>query len=366
MRIGIPKENKVKENRVACTPGGVRMFVQAGHEVLVEKKAGLGSGYEDPEYVEAGARIAPSPEEAWDTDMVLKVKEPMSIEYNYLRQETLLFAYLHLAANRELTEKLVRSHATSIAYETIQKGHRLPLLEPMSEIAGRMSTLMGAYYLSKTEGGNGVLLSGVAGVLPGKVLILGGGTAGCNAARVAIGLGAGVTILEVDYERMRILDQMFQGAAHTRYSNDQNLLGLLPSADITIGGVLLTGAKAPTLITRDMLSQMKPGSVFIDIAIDQGGCAETSRPTTHDNPTYVEENVIHYCVTNMPGAYAHTATEALTNVTLPYAINIANLGFREALNRFPELVGEVNTFEGSITHRAVADAHGLPFTKLAA
>lgn len=361
MKIGVPRELKVKENRVACTPAGARMLINQGHQVWVETQAGLGSGYADEQYVASGATIVPTAEAAWDVDMVIKVKEPIPSEYPLLREGLILFTYLHLAANRPLTDVLCSSGTTAIAYETIQVGRRLPLLEPMSEIAGRMSALVGAYYLSRAQGGKGVLLGGVPGVLPGKVLIIGGGTSGINAGRVAAGMGADVTILEVDLEKMRFLDISLHGSTHTLYSNEQNLLETLPSIDLLIGAVLVPGAKAPKLITREMLRVMKPGSVFVDIAIDQGGCAETSRPTTHEDPVYLEEDVIHYCVANMPGAYARTATQALTNATIPYAQKIANFGFPEVMRRVPELVSGINVFEGQICSQAVADAHELPF-----
>ena len=364
MHIGIPKEIKIKENRVSCTPGGARMLVSAGHDVRLETGAGEGSGFSDGQYAEAGATVVPGAEDAWEADLVLKVKEPVEEEYRYLRPGLLLFTYLHLAANRALTDRLMASKTTGIAYETVQIGRRLPLLEPMSEIAGRMSTVVGGYYLSTAQGGKGVLLGGVPGVLPGNVLVLGGGTAGINAGRVAAGIGADVTILEVDLEKMRFLDITLHSSAHTLYSNEQNLLDTLPSVDLLIGAVLLPGAKAPRLIRRDMLRKMKPGSVFVDIAVDQGGCAETSRATTHQAPVYEEEGIIHYCVANMPGAFARTSTQALTNATLHYAVHIADLGFAGALRRVPELASGVNTHDGRCTCAAVAEAHGLPFAPL--
>ncbi len=361
MKVGIPREVKVKENRVSCTPGGVRMLVQAGHEVLVETEAGVGAGYFDNQYEEAGARIVPTDVDAWSADMVIKVKEPMAEEYKHLRPGLILFTYLHLAADKPLTEKLAESKVSSIAYETVQSGRRLPLLEPMSEIAGRMSSIVGAHFLSKAQGGKGVLLGGVPGVSPGKALIMGGGTAGINAGRVAAGIGAEVTILEVDLEKMRFLDITMHDHAHTLYSNEQNLLEALPSVDLIIGAVLLPGAKAPKLITRKMLEVMKPGTVFVDIAIDQGGCAETSRATTHEDPIYFEEDILHYCVANMPGAYARTSTQALTNATCPYSVKIANLGIENAMRQVPELQPGLNSFDGHITYQAVAEAHDLPY-----
>lgn len=361
MKIGVPKEIKVKENRVACTPAAARMFVQAGHQVLVEKNAGVGSGFEDAQYVAAGAKIVPAAADAWACDMVVKVKEPIASEYGFLRKDLLLFTYLHLAADKPLTEALAKSGTAGVAYETVQIGRRLPLLEPMSEIAGRMSALVGAFYLSKAQGGKGVLLGGVPGVLPGNVLILGGGTSGINAGRVAAGIGAHVTILEVDLQQMRFLDISLQGSADTLYSNEQNLMDELPDVDLLIGAVLVPGAKAPKLIRREMLKVMKPGAVLVDIAIDQGGCAETSRATTHENPIYVEEGIVHYCVANMPGAYCRTATQALTNATIPYAVKLANLGLEEALRQVPELKLGLNTYQGRVVYKAVAEAHGMEY-----
>lgn len=362
MKIGIPKEIKIKENRVSCTPGGVYELVRNGHQVLVEKGAGIGSGYADRLYQEAGAALVATAGEAWSAEMVVKVKEPLPSEYGFLRPDLVLFTYLHLAAAPELTRALLAGGTTGLAYETIEVGRRLPLLEPMSEIAGRMSAVVGAHYLSCAQGGKGVLLGGVPGVLPGNVLVLGGGTAGINAGRMAAGLGANLTILEVDLEKMRFLDVSLHSCAHTLYSNEKNLMEMLPTVDLLIGAVLVPGARAPKLLRRDMLKAMKPGSVFVDIAIDQGGCAETSRPTTHDDPVYVEQDVIHYCVANMPGAYARTATQALTNATMPYAIKIANLGCEEALRRLPELQKGLNTWRGQLTCKPVAEALDLPFS----
>jgi alanine dehydrogenase len=361
MKIGIPRETKVKEDRVAATPASARMLVQAGHEVRIEQGAGLGSGFPDAHYARSGASIVSAAADAWAADLVLKVKEPLPAEYAYLRPGLVLFTYLHLAADRGLTEQLVRTRTSGVAYETVQVGRRLPLLEPMSEIAGRMSSLVGAFYLSKAHGGEGVLLGGVPGVLPGKALILGGGTAGVNAGRVAAGMGAEVTILEVDLEKMRFLDISLHGEAHTLYSSEQNLMEMLPQVDLLIGAVLVPGARAPKLFRREMLKVMKPGTVFVDLAIDQGGCADTSRPTTHENPIYVEEDTIHYCVANMPGAYARTATQALTNATTPYALKLADLGLDAAMRQLPDLRHGLNTYAGAITHRAVAEAHALPF-----
>lgn len=361
MRIGIPAEVKVKENRVSCTPGGARELVRNGHDVWVQHNGGEGSGYPDELYVAAGAKIVATAEEAWSCEMVIKVKEPIAEEYQYLRSDLILFTYLHLAAAPELTQALIDSGTTGIAYETISVGKRLPLLEPMSEIAGRMSTIVGAHYLNRTQGGKGVLLGGVPGVLPGNVLVLGGGTAGVNAGQMATGLGANLTILDVDLEKMRFLDISMHHMARTLYSNEQNLMDLLPKVDLLIGAVLLPGAKAPKLIRKEMLEVMAPGSVLVDIAIDQGGCAETSRATTHDDPIYTEHGIVHYCVANMPGAYSRTATQALTNATLPYAIRIANLGCENALNQMQDLQTGLNTYQGHVTYQAVAEALDLPF-----
>ncbi len=358
MKIGIPKEVKVEEHRVSATPGSVHMLVDAGHDVLVESDAGKDVGFSDADYRDMGAKVVPEAADAWSADMVIKVKEPVPAEYDFLRPDLLLFTFLHLAANRELTDKLLASQTAAVAYETVKVGTHLPLLEPMSEIAGRMSTLVGAQYLSKTHGGQGILLGGVPGVLPGKVVVLGGGTAGTNACRMAVGLSADVTILEVNIERMRYLDLVFHSDARTLFSNTPNLISQLSTADLLIGAVLIPGAKAPKLVRPAMLDLMKPGSVFVDIAIDQGGCSETSRPTTHDDPVYVEHGVTHYCVTNMPGAYARTATQALTNATMPYALKLATLGLDKALEESPELQSGLNTRDGNIAHPAVANAYG--------
>ncbi|HXA09757.1 MAG TPA: alanine dehydrogenase [Chthoniobacterales bacterium] len=361
MIIGIPKEIKQQENRVSLLPSAAYQLTKRGHTVLVEKSAGVGTGYPDSDYAASGATIIDQARDLFQqAEMIVKVKEPLPAEYGLLRKGQILFTYLHLAASRPLTEALLKSGVTGVAYETIQVGNRLPLLEPMSEIAGRMSVVMGAYFLAKHNGGNGVLLGGVPGVLPGKVAVLGGGTSGVNAARMATGLGADVTILEVDLERMRFLD-MTMHSANTLYSSEAHLQELMPAVDLLIGAVLVPGAKAPKLITRDMLREMRPGSVVVDIAIDQGGCVETSRPTTHLNPVYVEEGVIHYCVANMPAAYARTATQALTNITYRYVELLADLGLKEACERQPALTGGINTMDGRLTHRAVAEAHGMEY-----
>ena len=363
MKIGVPREVKKQEHRVALLPATAYLLKKRGHEVVVERGAGAGCGYPDAEYVAAGATMVDTHAAAFDADLVVKVKEPQPEEIPLLRKGQILFTYLHLAADKKLTEALVNSGVTGLAYETIEINRHLPLLEPMSEIAGRMSVVVGANLLAKHHGGTGVLLGGVPGVLPGKVVVIGGGTSGINAARMAQGLGADVTILEVDLERMRFLDITLH-TAHTLYSNEAHLQEVLPGVDLLIGAVLVPGARAPRLITREMLRHMKPGSVFVDIAIDQGGCAETSRPTTHENPTFVEEGVIHYCVTNMPGAYARTATQALTNVTSRYVEMIADLGLAGAGEKVPALRGGINVHEGALTCPAVAEAHGMKASEL--
>jgi len=362
MIVGVPREIKEQEHLVALLPSAAYQLIKRGHKVIVGKNAGAGAGYPDEDYRHAGAIIAEDARKVFETaDMIVKVKEPQPSEFSMLRPGQILFTYLHLAADKELTEALAKSGIAGLAYETIEVNRRLPLLEPMSEIAGRMSILVGGYFLAKHNKGSGVLLGGVPGVLPGKVVVLGGGTSGINAARMGQGMGADVTILEVDLERMRFLDITLH-TAHTLYSNEAHLLELLPTVDLLIGAVLVPGAKAPKLIRRDMLRRMRPGSVLVDIAIDQGGCVETSRPTGHDDPVFIEEGVVHYCVANMPGAYARTATQALTNVTYRYVEMIADMGLKDACERQPALLGGLNVLDGRITHKAVAEAHGLPFS----
>ncbi|MEP7015381.1 MAG: alanine dehydrogenase [Verrucomicrobiota bacterium] len=361
MIIGIPKEIKEQEQRVGLLPAAAEQLKRRGHSVLVEKNAGVGSGYSDEQYTKAGAEIVDLAADVFKrAEMIVKVKEPLKAEFPLLRKDQILFTYLHLAASRPLTDALMKSGVIAVAYETIQVGNKLPLLEPMSEIAGRMSVVMGANFLAKYNGGSGVLLGGVPGVLPGRVVVVGGGTSGVNALRMAKGLGADVTILDVDVERLRFLD-LAMDDLHTLYSSEANLRELMPDCDLLIGAVLLPGAKAPKLITRAMLRMMKPGSVLVDISIDQGGCAETSRPTTHVDPVYVEEGVTHYCVANMPAAYARTATQALTNVTYRYIELLADLGLEGACQKQPALIGGINTRSGRLTCRAVAEAHGLNY-----
>jgi alanine dehydrogenase len=363
MKIGVPKEIKEQESRVAALPSVVYQLTKLGHQVYVERDAGAGAGYPDKEYEDAGAILSSDHTEIFrEGDLIVKVKEPLPAEYPLLRKGQIIFTYFHLAATRPLTEELMKSGVTAIAYETVEINRRLPLLEPMSEIAGRMSIIMGGYFLAKHSGGTGVLLGGVPGILPGNVLVIGGGSSGVNAARMATGLGANVTILEVDFDRMRFLDITMH--THTLYSNEAHLLEMMPRTDLLIGAVLLPGARAPRLITRAMLRSMKPGSVFVDIAIDQGGCSETSRPTTHHDPVYVEEGVTHYCVANMPGAYARTATQALTNVTARFLEYLAEGGVEGAIKKEPGLASGINVMGGFIRNKAVAEAHQLPFKEL--
>ncbi|NNC88188.1 MAG: alanine dehydrogenase [Akkermansiaceae bacterium] len=360
MTIGLLKEIKTQEHRVGIIPPAVAELVKHGHSVVVQSGAGEGSSYGDDQYEHAGATVVPAAADVFaQADLLVKVKEPQPEEVARLEDRHILFTYLHLAADKELTEALTQSGCTAIAYETLEVNGRLPLLEPMSEIAGRMASLVGSYHLASHRGGRGILLGGVPGVKPGRVMVIGGGTAGVNAARVATGIGADVTIVEVDFERMRFLD-ITMHEAHTLYSTEANISSLLPRLDLIVGAVLIPGAAAPKLITREMLRQMQPGSVFVDIAIDQGGCAETSRPTTHDDPTYVEEGVLHYCVTNMPGAYARTATQALNNSTHRWTLLIADLGLEEACRQHPELLTGINCAKGRLTCQPVAESHSLP------
>ncbi|MDA1807304.1 alanine dehydrogenase [Bacillus cereus group sp. BY32LC] len=363
MRIGIPTEIKNNENRVAMTPAGAVHLVQNGHEVFVQKGAGLGSGFTDEEYVQAGAKLVETAEEAWNQDMVMKVKEPIASEYGYFREGLILFTYLHLAPEPELTKALIDNKVVSIAYETVQLDNRsLPLLAPMSEVAGRMSAQIGAQFLEKNKGGKGILLAGVPGVKRGKVTIIGGGQAGTNAAKIAVGLGADVTIIDLSAERLRQLDDIFGNQVKTLMSNPYNIAEAVKESDLVIGAVLIPGAKAPKLVTEEMIQSMEPGSVVVDIAIDQGGIFETTdRITTHDNPTYEKHGVVHYAVANMPGAVPRTSTLALTNVTVPYAVQIANKGYKDACLGNTALLKGINTLDGYVTFEAVAEAHGLQY-----
>ena len=365
MHIGVPKEIKVKENRVALTPGGVSTLVRRGHRVTVERGAGLGSGLSDQEYEKAGATLG-SAGDAWAAEMVVKVKEPVEPEYGYLRDDLLLFTYLHLAADRPLTDALLNAGTTGVAYETVQNADgSLPLLTPMSEVAGRLSVQAGAYHLQKPVGGKGVLLGGVPGVKPGNVVIVGGGVVGTNAAKMAMGLGAHVTILDVSQRRLAYLDDVFFGRLTTMMSSEANIRALLPDTDLLIGAVLIPGAKAPHLVTRDMLALMQEGSVIADVAIDQGGCVETMHATTHDDPTYAVDGIIHYGVANMPGAVPRTSTFALTNATFPHVMELAQYG-RQALTRNPALLAGLNTHQGQLTCAGVAEAFALPGVDAAA
>lgn len=367
MIIGVPKEIKNNENRVGLTPGGVAAFIGQGHEVWVETGAGLGSGFSDEAYKEAGAKIVSSAKEAWSAEMVMKVKEPLKEEYGYFREGLILYTYLHLAAEPELTKALIDNKVAAIAYETIQLDNgSLPLLTPMSEVAGRMSIQIGAQFLEKAKGGKGVLLGGVPGVLPAEVVIVGGGIVGTNAAKMAVGLGASVTILDISAERLRQLDDLFQGRVKTLMSNPYNLANAVKKADLLIGAVLIPGARAPRLVTEDMVKSMEEGSVIVDVAIDQGGSIETvDRITTHSNPTYVKHGVLHYAVANIPGSVARTSTLALSNVTVPYGLQLANKGVVQAVSENKALAKGVNILDGVLTCRAVAEAHGLPFQELA-
>lgn len=363
MRIGVPKEIKNNENRVAMTPAGVVHLVHSGHNVFIEKGAGEGSGFTDEDYRSAGASIVDSATDAWAMDMVMKVKEPLPTEYQYFRENLILFTYLHLAPEPELTKALMDNKVVGIAYETVQLPNRsLPLLTPMSEVAGRMAAQVGAQFLEKVYGGMGILLSGVPGVQRGKVTIIGGGVAGTNAAKMAIGLGAKVTIIDLNPERLRQLDDIFGADVTTLMSNPYNIAEAVKESDLVIGAVLIPGAKAPKLVTEEMVKSMKPGSVVVDIAIDQGGIFETTdQITTHDNPTYVKHGIVHYAVANMPGAVPRTSTIALTNVTVPYALQIANKGYRQACLENEALLKGINTLAGHVTYDAVAESLGLQY-----
>lgn len=356
MIIGIPKEVKNNENRVALTPAGVVSFTSSGHEVIVESNAGVGSGFTDEDYTKAGAKVIDNAAEVWEkANLILKVKEPVPREYQYFREDLVLFTYLHLAAEPELTKQLLKSKMTAIAYETVEVNRTLPLLTPMSEVAGRMAVQIGAQYLEKTKGGKGLLLTGVPGVERGKVTIIGGGVVGTGAAKIAVGLGADVTIIDLDANRLRQLEDIFGNSAQTLMSTPYNIGEAVAKSDLVIGAVLIPGAKAPKLVTEEMVKQMSPGSVIVDVAVDQGGIFETiDRITTHDNPTYVVHGVIHYAVPNIPGAVPRTSTIALTNVTVPYALQIANKGVKQAVLDNNAIEKGVNTLGGAITNEAVA------------
>ncbi len=372
MIIGVPKEIKTNENRIALVPAGVEILVQKGHKVLVEKNGGVESGFSDDVYINAGAEIVDTPKEIFDrSEMIMKVKEPLKPEYDLIREGQVLFTYFHFAASRELTDAMIKSKATCIAYETVEKADgTLPLLIPMSEVAGRMAVQEGAKYLEKYFGGRGILLGGIPGVRPAHVVILGGGIVGTNAAKMAAGMGANVTILDIDLDRMRYLDDVMPKNVATIKSSPYTVRESISTADLVIGAVLIAGAKAPNLITKDMLKIMRPGTVIVDVAVDQGGCVETIHPTTHEDPTYVIDGVIHYAVANMPGAVPMTSTIGLTNATLPYAIEIAEKSklpkneFLKALRDNDELSPGINIINGKITYEGVAEAFDLPFESL--
>ena len=361
MIIGILKEIKTEENRVSMTPAGVEVMKQNGHTVLVEKTAGLGSAYEDSAYIKSGAEIIDTPSEIFSrADMVMHVKEPLPPEYDLIRENQIVFTYLHLAAAQELTHALIKSKSINIAYETIQKEDgSLPLLTPMSEVAGRMAIQQGAKYLEMAHGGRGLLLGGVPGVNPGTVLVIGGGVVGTNAAKMACGIGAKVYILDFNLDRLRYLSDIMPANCFPLMSSPATIRKLVKEADVVVGAVLIPGAKAPRLITKEMLKTMKKGSVIVDVAIDQGGCFETSKATTHSDPIYTVNGIIHYCVANMPGAVPKTSTNALTNATLPYAVEIANKGWKKAIKENPEIKPGVNIAMGKVVYKGVADAFGL-------
>ena len=363
MLVGVPQEVKDLEFRVALTPSGVREYVRRGHEVLVQANAGAGSGFQDAEYVRVGARIVDTADEIFGSaEMIVKVKEPVPAEFSLLRENQILFTYLHLAADEPLTRSLMQTGVQAVAYETVQLPNgALPLLTPMSEVAGRMSVQVGAHYLEKAHGGNGTLLGGIPGVPGAEVVIIGGGVVGLNAAQMAIGLGANVTIVDLSLDRLRQLDTMLGGRFHTLASNYENVAAAVAAADLVIGAVLLPGAKAPRIVTEQMIATMTPGSVVVDVAIDQGGCIETARPTTHSHPTYLVHDVVHYCVTNMPGAVPKTSTIGLANATLPFGLQLADKGLRMAAMENPALALGINVYDGQVTQQGVAAAFGIPY-----
>jgi alanine dehydrogenase len=364
MIIGVPKEIKNNENRVALTPAGAKELIKRGHQVYVQQSAGLGSGFSDDDYSNAGASILPIIEATYQiAEMIMKVKEPIESEYSLIKPNQLLFTYFHFASYEPLTKAMVASKAVCLAYETVEKADRsLPLLVPMSEVAGRMAIQKGANYLEKPLGGRGILLGGVPGVLPAKVLILGGGIVGTQAAWMAAGLGADVIIMDLSLPRMRYLADVMPANVKTMMSNEFNIREQIKQADLIVGAVLIPGAKAPHLITKDMLKDMKKGAVLVDVAVDQGGCIETCKPTTHENPTYIIDDVVHYCVANMPGAVPYTSTLALTNATLPYAIQLADKGWKKAAQENADLVPGLNVIQGDIVYKAVAEAFAMPYT----
>jgi alanine dehydrogenase len=364
MIIGIPKEIKNNENRVAITPAGTQELVKRGHTVYVQNTAGVGSGFTDEQYAHAGAKMLKDPSEIFSiAEMIIKVKEPIEQEYKLIKKNQLVFTYFHFASYEPLTKAMIESGAVCLAYETVERiDGSLPLLIPMSEVAGRMSIQEGAKYLEKPLKGRGILLGGVPGVKPAKVLILGGGVVGTNAAKIAAGMGAEVTIMDVNLTRLRYLDDVMPKNVHTMVSNEYSIRELIKDHDLIIGGVLIPGAKAPKLITRDMLKMMRPGTVLVDVAVDQGGCIETCTPTTHENPTFIIDDVVHYCVANMPGAVPYTSTLALTNATLPYAVRLANQGWKQACTESTELRNGLNVVHGEVVYKGVADAFNLKYT----
>ncbi|MFZ4633601.1 MAG: alanine dehydrogenase [Saprospiraceae bacterium] len=364
MIIGVPKEIKSDENRVALTPAGAMELSRRGHTVYIESMAGVGSGFEDEEYLHAGAKILATAEEVWAIgDMIMKVKEPIAKEYGRCRKDQLVFTYFHFASSEELTHAMIKSEAVCLAYETVETTDRqLPLLIPMSEVAGRMAIQQGAKFLEKPVKGRGVLLGGVPGVPPGRVLVIGGGIVGTQAARMAAGLGAQVTILDVNLPRLRYLNDVMPANVVTMFSNEYNIRQLIQNHDLVVGAVLIPGAKAPKLITRDMLKLMKPGTVLVDVAVDQGGCFETTKPTTHADPTYIIDDVVHYSVANMPGAVPFTSTVALTNATLPYAIQLAGKGWQQACRDNNELRLGLNVVSGKVVYKGVSEAFDLPYS----
>lgn len=364
MIIGVPKEIKNNENRIGLTPASAQEYVKRGHTVYIQSDGGLGSGFTNEMYEQAGAKILPTIEDIYATaEMIIKVKEPIAPEYGLIRENQLLFTYFHFAADEALTRAMIDSKSICLAYETVEKADRsLPLLVPMSEVAGRMATQQGAKFLERPMGGRGILMGGVPGVLPAKVMILGGGVVGTQAAHMAAGLGADVTIMDISLERLRYLDDIMPQNVTTMMSNEYNIRELLPKVDLIVGAVLIPGAKAPHLITKDMLSEMRPGTVVVDVAVDQGGCIETCKPTTHADPTYVVDGVLHYCVANMPGAVPYTSTIALNNATLPYGLQLAEKGWKKACVENMELAPGLNVVKGHVVYEAVSDAFGLPFS----
>ena len=362
MLVGVPKEVKNHEYRVAMTPAGVQQLIEDGHDVLVQHTAGEGSRFTDEQYDAVGAKIVPTAEDAWSAEMVVKVKEPVSTEYDFLRSDLLLFTYLHLAAEEALTKRMIESGVTGIAYETVEaRDGSLPLLTPMSEVAGRMAVQVGAHFLERPHFGRGMLLGGVAGVPGANVVIIGGGVVGTNAAQIALGMDANVIILDTNLDRLRYLEHVLDGRLTTIASNSYNIAEAVLAADLVIGGVLIHGARAPRLVTREMISAMRDGSVIVDVAVDQGGCVETIKATTHSDPTYIVDGVVHYGVANMPGAVPRTSTFALSNATLPYVLKLAEMGAEAAMAADPGLLKGLNIYDGQVTYEAVADAFDIPY-----